>query len=71
MRVVFLTTSYPRHDGDFAGRFISPTRSSALRSWQVTRSPPGRDFRDDSGSAYGVGHDARRRPWAVPPLLPR
>ena len=71
MRVLVLTTSYPRHEGDFAGRFLADTvehlRGNGL---DVDVLAPGNGFAD-----YGLGHgagvlaNARRRPWAVPPLL--
>lgn len=71
MKVVFLTTSYPRDERDFAGRFIADTEVRLRRRGvEVTVVGPGRDFRD-FGLAYGAGmsRNVRRRPWAVPPLL--
>jgi glycosyltransferase involved in cell wall biosynthesis len=70
VKVAVLTTSWPRHQGDFAGRFVADVveRISA-RGVDVEVLSPGtyRDF----GLAYGGGvvHNARRRPWAVPFLI--
>ena len=70
MKVVVLTTSWPRHEDDFAGRFVADVveRISA-RGVEVDVLAPGsyRDF----GLAYGSGvvQNARRRPWAVPLLV--
>lgn len=70
MRVVFLTTSYPRDEGDFAGRAIADLAGRVrARGVDVEVVAPGgyRDF----GLAYGKGvvHNLRRRPWALPPML--
>ena len=70
MKVVFLTTSYPRGEDDFAGRFAAEL-AERLRGdgVEVDVVAPGafRDF----GLAYGDGMTAnvRRRPWALPPML--
>lgn len=71
MRVLVLTTSYPRHEGDFAGRFLADTvehlRGNGL---DVDVLAPGNGFADYGlGRGAGVLANARRRPWAVPPLL--
>ena len=71
MRVLVLTTSYPRHEGDFAGRFLADTiERLEARGVEVDLLAPGRGYRD-FGLAYGEGmsRNLRRRPWAVPPLL--
>jgi glycosyltransferase involved in cell wall biosynthesis len=71
VRVLVLTTSYPRHEGDFAGRFLADTvERLEARGVEVDVLAPGRGFRD-FGLAYGEGmaRNLRRRPWAVPPLL--
>src|ERR671929_862195 len=70
LRVVHLTTSYPRHEGDFAGRFVADLVDGLGRQGaDVSVLAPGgyRDF----GLAYGGGvvHNLRRRPWLAPPLL--
>ncbi len=70
MRVVTLTTSYPRSPDDHAGRFIAEA-VDRLRAGgiDVEVVAPGafRDFGLTGG--HGVLANARRRPWAVPPLL--
>jgi glycogen synthase len=71
MRVVFLTTSYPRDEADFSGRFIADTEKRLRRCGvEVTVLGPGAGYRD-FGLAYGAGmwRNVRRRPWAVAPLL--
>jgi glycosyltransferase involved in cell wall biosynthesis len=71
VRVLVLTTSYPRDEGDFAGRFLADTvERLEARGLEVDLLAPGRGYRD-FGLAYGEGmsRNVRRRPWAVPPLL--
>jgi D-inositol-3-phosphate glycosyltransferase len=73
LRVVVLTTSYPRHADDTAGRFVADAveRVRAAGVEVEVVSPAGfRHF----GIAYGHGvmGNLRRRPWlwaAVPPFL--
>jgi len=70
VKVVFLTTSYPRGEDDFAGRFAAELAERLHgRGVEVEVVAPGafRDF----GLAYGAGVTAnvRRRPWALPPML--
>lgn len=70
MRVAVLTTSYPRHDGDYAGRFIADAiERLEARGVDVDVIAPGR-YRD-FGLAYegGVVNNVRRRPWAGAPFL--
>ena len=70
MKVVFLTTSYPRGEDDFAGRFTAELAERMRgRGVEVGVVAPG-GFRD-FGLAYGAGVTAnvRRRPWALPPML--
>src|SRR5204862_562005 len=69
-RVVHLTTSYPRHAEDFAGRFVADVvEGLERRGLDVSVLAPGgyRDF----GLAYGGGlvHNLKRRPWLAPLLL--
>lgn len=70
LRVVHLTTSYPRDAGDFAGRFVADLVTD-LREGGVDVSvlAPG-DYRD-FGLAYGAGvvANVKRRPWLAPALL--
>ena len=73
MRVVVLTTSYPRHDGDVAGLFVKDAVEHArARGIEVEVVSPA-DFRH-FGVAYGAGiaGNLRARPWlgaAVPAFL--
>jgi glycosyltransferase involved in cell wall biosynthesis len=71
VRVLVLTTSFPRDERDFAGRFLADTvERLERRGLDVEVLAPGGGYRD-FGLAYGAGMtaNARRRPWAVPPLL--
>ncbi len=69
LRIVAFTTSYPRHDGDFAGVFVRDlvehVRESGAR---VTVVGPGtfRDFGLTAPTGRGLVGNARRRPWAAP-----
>ena len=69
LRVVHLTTSYPRHEGDFAGRFVADLVRGLAGHVDVAVLAPGgyRDF----GLAYGAGvvGNLRRRPWLAPLLV--
>jgi glycosyltransferase involved in cell wall biosynthesis len=70
VKVVFLTTSYPRAEEDFAGRFVAELAERLRgRGVGVDVVAPG-VFRD-YGLAYGAGAAAnvRRRPWALPPMV--
>jgi glycosyltransferase involved in cell wall biosynthesis len=70
MKIVVLTTSYPRHERDYAGRFVADLVEGLRgRGVDVDVVAPGR-FRD-FGLAYGAGipNNLRRRPWAVPFML--
>jgi glycosyltransferase involved in cell wall biosynthesis len=73
MRVAVLTTSYPRFEGDAAGRFVADAVARVRdRGVEVEVVGP-QQFRD-YGIAYGHGivGNLRRRPWLallVPPLL--
>jgi 2-deoxystreptamine N-acetyl-D-glucosaminyltransferase/2-deoxystreptamine glucosyltransferase len=71
MKVVVLTTSYPRHEGDYAGRFVAGVvERLRAQGVEVNVLAPGRGFRD-FGLAYGCGvvHNLRRRPWVAPPAV--
>jgi glycosyltransferase involved in cell wall biosynthesis len=70
VKVAIVTTSYPRDEDDFAGRFIAETvERLRARGLEVDVVAPGayRDF----GLAYGGGvvHNLRKRPWAAPALV--
>jgi glycosyltransferase involved in cell wall biosynthesis len=71
MRVVVLTTSWPRHEREFAGRFVADAvQRLRERGVEVEVLAPGAGYRD-FGLAYGDGMapNLRRRPWAAPLLL--
>jgi glycosyltransferase involved in cell wall biosynthesis len=71
LRVVVLTTSYPRREGDYAGRFVAgAVERLRERGVEVEVLAPGLGFRD-FGLAYGGGvvHNLRRRPWLAAPAL--
>ena len=70
MKVVVLTTSYPREEGDFAGRFVADAvERIRARDVDVEVVSP-LAFRH-FGLAYGRGvvHNLKRRPWAAPFFL--
>jgi glycosyltransferase involved in cell wall biosynthesis len=71
LRVVVLTTSWPRTEREFAGRFVADAVERLRgRGVEVEVLAPGSGYRD-FGLAYGGGMAAnlRRRPWAAPLLL--
>src|SRR5581483_10790489 len=70
VRVVVLTTSWPRSEREFAGRFVADAVERLRgRGLEIEVVAPGR-YRD-FGLAYGGGMAAnlRRRPWAAPLML--
>ena len=70
LRILHLTTSYPRHEGDFAGRFVADLVDDLqARGVDASVLAPG-DFRD-FGLAYGAGvvANVKRRPWLAPALV--
>ncbi|MGH3051015.1 MAG: glycosyltransferase family 4 protein, partial [Gaiellaceae bacterium] len=71
MKVVVLTTSWPRTESEFAGRFVADAVERLReRGVEVDVLAPGHGYRD-FGLAYGGGMAAnlRRRPWAAPLML--
>ncbi|HLX31776.1 MAG TPA: glycosyltransferase family 4 protein [Gaiellaceae bacterium] len=71
MRIVVLTTSWPRNEQAFAGRFVADAVERLReRGVEVEVLAPGSGFRD-FGLAYGDGMavNLRRRPWAAPLML--
>jgi glycosyltransferase involved in cell wall biosynthesis len=71
VRVVVLTTSWPRTEREFAGRFVADAVERLReRGVEVQVLAPGSGYRD-FGLAYGGGMAAnvRRRPWLAPLLL--
>jgi glycosyltransferase involved in cell wall biosynthesis len=69
VKVTVLTTSYPRHPGDAAGRFVADAVERLREQIDVEVISP-QDFRH-YGIAYGhgVAGNLRARPWLVP-LVP-
>ncbi|HET8893450.1 MAG TPA: glycosyltransferase family 4 protein [Gaiellaceae bacterium] len=67
MRVAVLTTSYPRDDDDYAGRFIADAVEQLRARGVEVDVVRYRDF----GLTYGAGvvANVRRRPWVAPFLL--
>ena len=71
MRVVVLTTSWPRTEREFAGRFVAEAVERLReRGVEVDVLAPGSGYRD-YGLAYGDGMatNVRRRPWLAPLML--
>jgi glycosyltransferase involved in cell wall biosynthesis len=70
LKVVFFTTSYPRHPDDFAGRFVAdPVERLRARGIEVEVVHPG--VYNDYGVAYnggGIIRAVKRRPWIAPLL---
>jgi len=61
-KVVVLTSSYPRDDGDFAGRFVADAVAQLrARGLEVEVVHP--ELRADGG---GLVRTLRRRPWLAP-----
>ena len=69
MRVLVVTTSYPRWEGDFAGRFVADSveRVRARGIDIDVLGPAG--FRDFGLAEHGVAAGLRGKPWLAPPLL--
>ena len=72
MKVAVFTTSYPRHEGDLAGRFVFDlVRRLRDRGVEIDVVGPGayRDFGLTGSSGAGLVASVRRRPWLAPPLF--
>jgi glycosyltransferase involved in cell wall biosynthesis len=70
LRVAVLTTYYPRHADDYAGRFVSDlVHELEARGVECDVVKPG--VYNDFGLAYGNGivRNAKRRQWLVPLML--
>ncbi len=69
MRVVVVSTSYPRHREDFAGRFVADS-VERLRARGVDVEVVGpTSFRDFGLADGGIAAGLRRKPWLAPPVL--
>jgi glycosyltransferase involved in cell wall biosynthesis len=70
LRVAVLTTYYPRDEHDSAGLFVSDLVARLeARGVHMEVVRPG--VYNDHGLAYGFGvvRNAKKRPWAVPPMV--
>jgi glycosyltransferase involved in cell wall biosynthesis len=69
VKVAVFTTSYPRHEGDLAGRFVFDLvrrlRERGVEMEVVTY----RDFGLTGSGGPGLVASVRRRPWLAPPLF--
>jgi len=71
-RIAVFTTSYPRHDADFAGLFVRDVVEHVReRGVAVDVVGPGtyRDFGLTAPTGCGLVGNLRRRPWAAPLAL--
>ena len=70
MKVVVLTTSYPRHPGDVAGTFVASAVEAVRREGVEVEVVSPAQF-EDFGIAFGHGivQNLRARPWLLP-LVP-
>jgi D-inositol-3-phosphate glycosyltransferase len=71
VRVVVLTTSWPRTEEEFAGRFVADAvERMRERGVEVEVVAPGSGYRD-LGLGFGdvMAVNLRRRPWAAPVML--
>jgi glycosyltransferase involved in cell wall biosynthesis len=72
LRVAVFTTSYPRSDDDFSGRFVRGTvENLRARGLEVEVVGPGsyRDFGLTRNNGAGFIANLRRRPWLAPLVL--
>ncbi len=72
LRVAVFTTSYPRSDDDFSGRFVHGTVSNLrARGLEVEVVGPGsyRDFGLTANNGAGLIGNLKRRPWLAPLVL--
>jgi glycosyltransferase involved in cell wall biosynthesis len=71
VKVAVFTTSYPRHEGDLAGRFVLDlVRRLLERGIEIDVVGPGtyRDFGLTGSGGAGLVASVKRRPWLAPPL---
>jgi glycosyltransferase involved in cell wall biosynthesis len=71
-RVAVFTTSYPRSDDDFSGRFVHGTVANLrARGLEVEVVGPGsyRDFGLTANNGAGLIGNLKRRPWLAPLVL--
>jgi glycosyltransferase involved in cell wall biosynthesis len=69
MRVAVFTTSYPRHEGDLAGRFVFDLVARLQVRGVEMDVVDYRDFGLTGSGGPGLVASLRRRPWLAPPLV--
>jgi glycosyltransferase involved in cell wall biosynthesis len=72
LRVAVFTTSYPRSDDDFSGRFVFNTVANLrARGLEIEVVGPGsyRDFGLTANNGAGLIGNLKRRPWLAPFVL--
>ena len=72
MKVAVFTTSYPRHEGDLAGRFVFDlVERLGTQGIEIDVVGPGayRDYGLTGSGGAGLVASVRRRPWLALPLL--
>jgi len=68
MKIALFTTSYPRSEGDFAGRFVA-NLVEQLRERGVEVTVVGPEDYHGFGGSTGVVAGFRRKPWLAPVVL--
>jgi glycosyltransferase involved in cell wall biosynthesis len=68
MKIALFTTSYPRDEGDFAGRFVADL-VERLRERGVEVTVVGPEQYSGFGGSGGVVSGFRRKPWLAPVVL--
>ena len=69
MKVAVFTTSYPRHEGDLAGRFVFDLVRRLRERGVEMEVVEYRDFGLTGSGGPGLVASLRRRPWLAPPLF--
>lgn len=69
MRVAVLTTSYPRHEGDLAGRFVFDLVRRLRERGVDMDIVEYRDFGLTGSGGPGLVGSLKKRPWLAPPLF--
>jgi glycosyltransferase involved in cell wall biosynthesis len=69
VKVAVFTTSYPRHEGDLAGRFVFDLVRQLRERGVEMEVVDYRDFGLTGSGGPGLVASLRRRPWLAPPLF--
>src|SRR5690348_12960837 len=69
VKVAVFTTSYPRHEGDLAGRFVFDLVRRLGERGVEMEVVAYRDFGLTGSGGPGLVASVRRRPWLAPPLF--